>query len=127
MQFPRLRWSDRRFEAFENMNKTNLKKSIIIGRCLYRGIPTPFLLKLCLQTKTPEMIKVLQVGAEVTTCSFGPFDNNYLLIGLDSGFLLVYDVIEMERVASLNLFENEAVTKISYEPTNLIFASSSSG
>lgn len=122
--FPRLKWSDRRFESSEGAQKQPIRKSIVIGDCSVRGIASPFLLKLDLETARAEILKVLQDCAEVTAINFGPYDNNYLLVGLRNGFLLVYDVLEMERVASLNLFQNDAISQISYEPTNLIFAAS---
>lgn len=122
---PKLRWSDRRIDQFQA--KTSLTKAIVVGKCLYKDTVMPFLLKLDLETKVPELIKVMQVQSEVTALSFGPYDNNYLLVGLSTGYLLVYDVIEMERIATLNLFDNEPITRLTYEPANLIFAGSLSG
>mmetsp|Transcript_6703 Transcript_6703/g.8001 ORF Transcript_6703/g.8001 Transcript_6703/m.8001 type:complete len:92 (+) Transcript_6703:1371-1646(+) len=80
-----------------------------------------------------EVIRVIggEDGEEVTALHFGPYDNGYVLIGLNSGRLLVYDPITLNRVKDFNIFtrghvrgelrQAEAITQIAIEPTELVF------
>ena len=73
----------------------------------------------------------------MTALEFGPYDNGYILAGMQSGRLLVYDPVTLERVKVFNVFtkgkmrgelkEAEPISSISFEPTELVFVSSSHG
>ena len=85
------------------------------------------------------MIKVIGGEEEdmVTAIEFGPYDNGYILAGMQSGRLLVYDPVTLERVKDFNVFTKgkmrgelklaEPICSISFEPTELVFVSSSHG
>lgn len=84
-----------------------------------------------------EVIKV--IGGEyydmITALDFGPYDNGYILAGMHSGRLLVFDPVTLVRVKDFNVFTRgkmrgelkvpEPITTISFEPTELVFVSSS--
>jgi len=135
------------------------EKFIVAGLCSYKGSDRPFIARLCVTFsvscgETPrrdgkknkqeikvdtEVIKV--IGGEdydvITALAFGPYDNGYILAGMHSGRLLVYDPVTLERVKDFNVFTkgkmrgelkvSEPITSISFEPTELVFVSSSQG
>ena len=73
----------------------------------------------------------------ITALGFGPYDNGYILAGMQSGRLLVYDPITLDRVKDFNVFTKgkmrgelkvaEPITSISFEPTELVFVTSNQG
>ena len=83
-----------------------------------------------------EQIKILRLPDEellpftsITSLSYGPYDNGYLLAGTSSGHLLVYDPLSLKRLGSCQVFgpEEGAITCIIFDPTHLVLLSSSSG
>lgn len=50
IKFPKLTWSNRKFEDFEINRSTALKKCIVVGDCIYQEKPHPFLLNINLET-----------------------------------------------------------------------------
>ena len=73
----------------------------------------------------------------ITSLSFGPYDNGYVLAGMLSGKLLIFDPISLERVNDFDIFTkgkmkgelkvSEPITSISMEPTELVFLTSPMG
>lgn len=63
----------------------------------------------------------------ITSLQYGPYDNGYVLVGLNSGKLLVYEPTTLDRVNTFNVFNQEAITKISIEPTELVFLAGEKG
>ena len=53
-----------------------------------------------------EVIRILggEDEDEITALHYGPYDNGYILVGLSSGKLLVYDSITLSRVKEFNVF-----------------------
>lgn len=67
-------------------NKSSvLKKVIVVGECLYDGTTRPYLCKINLETNSADVIKVLSIDDKITQINFGPYDNGYILVGLQSG------------------------------------------
>lgn len=52
------------------------------------------------------MIRILggEDGDQITALEFGPYDNGYVLVGLSTGKLLVYDPTTLDRVKEFNVF-----------------------
>ena len=73
----------------------------------------------------------------VTAVEYGPYDNGYVLLGMRSGRLLVYDPVTLERVTDFKVFTKgkmrgelkvpEPIIKIDMEPTELVFVASEHG
>ena len=81
------------------MNKNSvLNKVIVVGDCLYKENEHPFIMKLNLETSVAETIKILNVEDHITCVNFGPYDNGYLLMGMESGQLLVFDIKNLDRI-----------------------------
>ena len=40
----------------------------------------------------------------ITSIEYGPYDNGYVLLGMQSGRLLVYDPVTLERVTDFKVF-----------------------
>ena len=75
---------------------------------------------------------------KITALQFGPYDNGYILVGLNTGKLLVYDSITLNRIKEFNVFthgelrggelhEAEAIAEITIEPTELVFLAGQRG
>lgn len=84
----------------------------------------------------PEIIKILRlphtdprINNVITSFNYGPYDNGYLVIGTSSGHLLTIDPKNLNRISSQKLFheENESISCIQNEPTQMIFVSSNKG
>ena len=57
---------------------------------------------------------------EVSVVGYGPFDNGYLLLGLESGVLVGYDTIGfLSKRLTLDL-KSGPIIGLSFDPTNLI-------
>lgn len=74
-----------------------------------------------------EMIKIIDVDSDVTSVNYGPFDNGHIMIGLENGFLMIYEYPNLERIESVKIFQNEGISTINFDPTNYIFLSGSQG
>ena len=83
-----------------------------------------------------EVLKIIGgIAADFITClSFGPYDNGYILTGTQSGRLLVFDPVTLERVKDFHIFtsdklhgQSQAISAISMEPTELVFVTSKEG
>ena len=87
-----------------------------------------------------EVIKVIggEELDEITALEYGPYDNGYVLAGMLSGRLLVYDPITLDRVKDFKVFtgsrnaaselkECEAIVSITMEPTELVFVAGQNG
>ena len=107
VQFPRMKWSDRKIEEFEKDNKFLLKKFLVIGSCEYegdsnledKGVEKTFIMLYNLQKQISDKLKLISINVNEITCiNYGPFDNGYLLIGLSSGILIGLNLYEMEVI-----------------------------
>jgi WD40 repeat protein len=74
----------------------------------------------------PEVIKILRIEDKITEVGYGPYDNGYFIVGMEGGQILVFDVLNLDRIQHLQLFTS-SVTSITFEPTNLIIIGSASG
>eukprot|EP00347_Sterkiella_histriomuscorum_P017818 403347867 len=126
IKFPRLQWSDRKIEEYDLTKATVLKKAIIVGDCMHDEKKRPFILKINLETQQPEVIKVLRMDDSISEVAYGPYDNGYFMVGLTSGQLLIFDIISLDRIHMVQLFQSQ-ITRITFEPTNMIFVSSKQG
>ncbi len=61
-------------------------------------------MKINLEVSKADVIKILSLDDEISKINFGPFDNGYLLIGMKSGNLLVFDAASLDRLQSISLF-----------------------
>lgn len=80
-----------------------------------------------LENSQVEVIKILRTEDKVTAIGYGPYDNGYLTLGLKSGYVLIFDVVSLERIAQIQLFSCSPVTTITHDPTNLIMIGSQNG
>lgn len=71
---------------------------IVAGECLFEGASRPFLCKINLETNSADVIKVLSIEDKITQVNFGPYDNGYVLVGLESGQLIVFDMVHLDKV-----------------------------
>ena len=53
-----------------------------------------------------EVIKIIggEEQDQITALEFGPYDNGYILAGMQSGRLLVFDPVTLERVKDFRVF-----------------------
>jgi len=69
------------------------------------------------------MIRLANANVQITQASYGPFDNNYIVLGLSNGSVIGLDSIDLNIKFTINLFSGP-VKNIEFDPTNLIFVSS---
>ena len=128
------------------------ERLILTGLCSYQGSLRPFIARLVvtftqsanrsepLVNVQTDVIRVLggEDGDQITAVQYGPYDNGYILIGLNTGKLLVFDPIDLNRMKEFNVFtqgelrggmhhEAEAITQITIEPTELVFLTGKRG
>ena len=70
-----------------------LKKTIVCGECFHDDKIKPYIMKINLENSEPEVIKILRIDDKIRTIAYGPYDNGYLLLGMDSGLLLIFDTV----------------------------------
>lgn len=53
-----------------------------------------------------ETIRILggEEGKKITALHYGPYDNGYVLVGLNNGKLLVFDPVTLDRENEFNVF-----------------------
>lgn len=82
------------------------KKIYLSGYLKQEEAETPFIFSLCLNTGEILAFKTLgskkkptDVNNKITTINYGPYDNSYLLIGMETGTLLMCDPISLSKIA----------------------------
>lgn len=71
-----------------------------------------------------EKIQLLKtIYGSVSCVNFGPFDNGYLLLGLSKGVFIAFDINNLTIIMKEKPFDT-AISKITFEPTNLVFVTS---
>ena len=51
-----------------------------------------------------EHIKLLSGSAKITALSFGPYDNGHILLGLNTGHLLILSPINLDTLLRIQAF-----------------------
>ena len=65
----------------------------MIGNCFHDDKTRPFIVKINLENSEPEVIKILKTEDKITAVGYGPYDNGYLIVGLNSGNIIIFDSI----------------------------------
>ncbi len=102
-----------------------MKKIILTGEVLYKNLKKNFIMVYSLESSQAEIIKIIEVEADITCINYGPYDNGHILVGLSDGRLIAFDYLTLERLESVLVFENQSVTTITFDPTNYIFVGGS--
>mmetsp|Transcript_3458 Transcript_3458/g.3414 ORF Transcript_3458/g.3414 Transcript_3458/m.3414 type:complete len:373 (-) Transcript_3458:230-1348(-) len=61
---------------------------------------------------------------KLTCVNYGPYDNGYIMVGTSTGTLISLDFITLDIIDKKSVFEDVAIQKIEYDPTELIFVGS---
>ena len=69
----------------------------------------------------------MDVYGRVTCVNYGPYDNGHILVGLDDGQLLAFDYPSLDSLESVQIFEDEPISVITFDPTNYIFVGGKNG
>ena len=85
---------------------TVLKKVIVTGDCVHEDRVRPFIIKINLETKNIEILKILKIDDKIKSIGYGPFDNGHIIIGLKSGHILIFDIVKLEKITSIHLFSS---------------------
>ena len=97
----RLAWSNRKIEEYDISKKTVLQKTLVAGLCMHEDQLRPFVMKINLETQEADLLKILRIEDEVTTLGYGPYDNGYVVIGFRSGYVLIFDTINLDKIFHL--------------------------
>ncbi|CDW85950.1 UNKNOWN [Stylonychia lemnae] len=106
---------DQNNKLIESQNVTNQDENIQTFIAIFN-----------IHTQQIEKIQLLKTKyGEVSCVNFGPFDNGYLLVGLTKGVLIAFDINDLSIIMQEKIFEDVEIADISFEPTNLVFVTSS--
>jgi hypothetical protein len=59
-----------------------------------------------LETNQAEIIKIIDIEADITCINYGPYDNGHILVGLSDGKLVAFDYLTLERLETVKIFDN---------------------
>ncbi|CDW71649.1 UNKNOWN [Stylonychia lemnae] len=132
VQIPQLKWSTRQanLQGFGNSSIAGgetLKKIVLTGEVLYLKQRRCFIMIFNLEENQAETIKIIDTNAEISCINYGPYDNGHILVGLTDGKLIAFDYLTLERLESVKIFDDIAITSITFDPTNYIFVGSETG
>lgn len=71
-----------------------------------------------------KLLSFVQDSQQITSLNYGPYDNGHMLLGLDSGHLLAYDVNNSFDLVFQMQLCHHPLTSIQFDPTQLIIVSS---
>lgn len=64
----------------------------------------------------------------VTALKYGPYDNGHIIVGFETGIIAILDAIHLRKLFERQIFQMDvAVHCITFDPTNLVIASTSDG
>ena len=69
-----------------------------------------------------------KVKGNITCLKYGPYDNGHIVVGFSSGIIVLLDTLSLNKLFERQIFEiGNAVKCITFDPTNLIIASTDDG
>lgn len=124
--FPRLEWSDRIADIYQQNQKIIPKKLIFSGLdsdgCAYVMIYDRA------REKASSVYIFEQAKGQITALKYGPYDNGHIVVGFDTGVIAILDSIKLQKLFERQIFEaNTRVQCITFDPTNLVIASTDDG
>ncbi|CDW84104.1 UNKNOWN [Stylonychia lemnae] len=146
IKFPLLQWSNRITNKPEFSQQ--IVKIIIVGtvqmpfEAKQMGIykkqtqVKQFIMLFNIQKQTIEALKFLPILPKITCMSYGPYDNGYVLLGLESGMLFSLEFPSFNVFDQRQVFDGiyggkfksgARISCISCEPTRLIFVGGEDG
>jgi outer membrane protein assembly factor BamB len=58
---------------------------------------------------------------KITCINYGPYDNGHILVGMEDGTLIAFDALTMQKIFKMQVFDNQPIHSICFDPTQLIF------
>jgi hypothetical protein len=108
---PRLDWSDRMIDMVEQYNKKLIKRVIAVGECT-QNKTHKFFLSICdIPSEKVVVTKLINHRGEdeIRCIAYGPYDNGHIIMGMATGFLIVYDAVSLCKIHSLALFGGKPI------------------
>ena len=124
--FPRLEWSDRIADIYAQNTKTIPKKLIFAG---HDSQDCPYVMIYDRAQEKPNSVYIFDKSKGNITClKYGPYDNGHIVVGFSSGIIAILDTLSLAKLFERQTFEvGTAVRCITFDPTNLIIASTDDG
>ena len=127
LRIPRLDWSDRYLDIIQQCQKNLPNKLIMTGRCLYSKKNLPYIMLYSRSKKRVDCLKTIGMeGHEITTLTYGPYDNGHIILGLTNGMVQVFNASTLARMYALQLF-TDPIAAITFEPTKLVLVANKAG
>ena len=64
----------------------------------------------------------------ITSIKYGPYDNGHIVVGFSTGIIAILDSISLTKLFDKQIFASgESTVGITFDPTNLVIATSASG
>lgn len=124
--FPRLEWSDRIADIYQQNQKIIPKKLIFSGldseNCSYVMIYDR-------AREKPSAVYIFEASKGRVTClKYGPYDNGHICVGFDTGVIAILDSIQLRKLFERQIFEVDTpVQSLTFDPTNLVIATTNDG
>ena len=124
--FPRLEWSDRMADIYQQNQKIIPKKLIFSG---LDSEGCAFVMIYDRAREKPNSVYIFdQAKGRVTALKYGPYDNGHIVVGFDTGSIAVLETIALKKLFDRQIFELDTpVVCITFDPTNLVIASTDDG
>lgn len=130
IKVPALKWSTRvvNINGGSPLQSDAIKKLVVTGQVMYQLKARNFIMVYNLEKCQADIIKIIDSNKDITCLEYGPFDNGHVLVGLENGCILAFEYPSLERLETIKAFSSgAAVSRITFDPTNYIFAGSSDG
>ena len=77
----------------------------------------------------PSAVYIFEAAkGRVTALKYGPYDNGHIVVGFDTGIIAILDSVQLKKLFERQIFEVDTpVQCITFDPTNLVIASTSDG
>jgi len=124
LKLPRLDWSDRYVDMVQQFKKVIPKKFILSGSFseIHKQEQSSFVMLFDRIHRGNSKVKVFKPHHSIGCISYGPYDNGHILVGLAQGSIVAFDGVTMETVFSVQVFDGRPVSRICFEPAQLILA-----
>ena len=69
-----------------------------------------------------------QEKGQITQVKYGPYDNGHIVLGFSTGIISILDSVSLTKLFDKQIFEEgQSVAGITFDPTNLVIATSDLG
>jgi len=68
-----------------------------------------------------------ETDSKVLAVKYGPYDNGHIVLGMQSGALVILDSIKLTKLFHRSVFTFAPLVKLNFDPANLVICTSARG